>query len=71
MAGGRVCVISTALGGTPSTGGGRPPAGKPTTPEGYLKRGETEIKTVYCQDEAQWTLKPLLRMNFMTGPRDN
>lgn len=36
-AGGRVCVMGTALGTMPSTGGGRPPAGKLTTPGGYLK----------------------------------
>lgn len=36
-AGGRVCMMGTALGTMPSTGGGRPPAGKLTTPEGYLK----------------------------------
>lgn len=32
-----MCVMGTALGTMPSTGGGRPPAGKLTTPEGYLK----------------------------------
>ena len=36
-AGGRVCVIGTALGTMPSTGGGSPPAGKLTTPGGYLQ----------------------------------
>lgn len=36
-AGGRVCVIGTALGTMPSTGGGRPPADKLTTPGGYLQ----------------------------------
>lgn len=36
-AGGSVCVMGTALGTMPSTGGGRPPAGKLTTPGGYLK----------------------------------
>lgn len=35
-AGGRVCVMGTALGTMPSTGGGRPPGGKLTTPGGYL-----------------------------------
>lgn len=37
-AGGRVCVMGTALGTMPSTGGGRPPAGKLTTPGGYHYR---------------------------------
>lgn len=37
-AGGRVCVIGTALGTMPSTGGGRPPAGRFTTPGGYLEK---------------------------------
>lgn len=37
-AGGRVCVMGTALGTMPSTGGGRPPAGRFTTPGGYLRR---------------------------------
>lgn len=37
IAGGRVCVMGTALGTMPSTGGGRPPAGKFTTPGGYLE----------------------------------
>lgn len=35
-AGGRVCAIGTALCTMPSTGGGRPPDGKFTTPGGYL-----------------------------------
>lgn len=37
-AGGRVCVMGTALCTMPSTGGGRPPAGKFTTPGAYLRR---------------------------------
>lgn len=41
-AGGRVCVMGTALGTMPSTGGGRPPAGKLTTPCGYLGGRERE-----------------------------
>lgn len=36
-AGGRVCAIGTALATMPSTGGGRPPDGKFTTPGGYLE----------------------------------
>lgn len=41
-AGGRVCVMGTALGTMPSTGGGRPPAGRFTTPGGYLDGRETD-----------------------------
>lgn len=43
-AGGRVCVMGTALGTMPSMGGGRPPAGKLTTPCGYLDGRNKEIK---------------------------
>lgn len=39
-AGGSVCVMGTALGTMPSTGGWRPPVGKLATPGGYLENKE-------------------------------
>lgn len=41
-AGGRVCAIGTVFGTRLSTGGGRPPDGKFTTPGGYLEVTEME-----------------------------
>lgn len=52
-AGGRVCMMGTALGTMPSTGGGRPPAGKLTTPEGYLKTRSDGRQTVSHQGTAE------------------
>lgn len=43
-AGGRVCVMGTALCTMPSTGGGRPPAGKFTTPGAYLRTKRQKSK---------------------------
>jgi len=39
--------MGTALGTMPSTGGGGPPAGKLTTPGGYLEGRERETKLKY------------------------
>lgn len=40
----RLCVMGTALGTIPSTGGGSPPEAKLTTPGGYLGEGEDAQK---------------------------
>lgn len=59
MAGGRVCVMGTALGTMPSTGGGRPPAGKLTTPVGYLKTRSDADKELSHQGTAGFVEPPV------------
>lgn len=69
-AGGRVCVMGTALGTMPSTGGGRPPAGKLTTPGGYLKRqGERDAKLSHqsTKESELWHLF-LMEPNTLIAP---
>lgn len=46
-------MMGTALGTMPSTGGGRPPAGKLTTPEGYLKTRSDGDRQVSHQGTAE------------------